>query len=144
MKVNGKLPSLVNQTGATYVTDGDKAEALTMHFANVFSSNCGDTTPEVVGIAPVQKQCSNMFFHSTDIYKYLKSLKPSVSETYDAIPPIVYKECVANLSPSLAHIFNISISLSEVPEVWKNAIVTPTPGTEWLNNYRPIGLLQRR
>ncbi|KAK6743120.1 hypothetical protein RB195_010406 [Necator americanus] len=129
MKGNARLPILVDQTGATYVTDTDKAKALSVHFANVFSSTCSDIIPEIVGIAPVQQQCSNMLFHPTDIYKHLKSLKPSVSETYDGIPPIVYEECAATLSPPLVHIFNISLSLGEVPEGWKNAIVTAIPNS---------------
>ncbi|KAK6755577.1 hypothetical protein RB195_014133 [Necator americanus] len=135
MKANARLPSLVDQTGATYVTDADKTKAPAMHFANVFSSNCSDTIPEIVGIGPVQQQCSNMFFHPTDIYIHLKSLEPSVSETYDGIPPIVYKECAAILSPPLAHIFNISLSLGEVPQVWKNAIVTVIPKSPGASTY---------
>ncbi|KAK6740981.1 hypothetical protein RB195_009058 [Necator americanus] len=92
MKDNGRLPGLVDQIGATYIRDADKANALALHFASVFSSDC-------------------------NIYKYIKSLKPSVSETYDGIPPIVYKECAATLCCPLAHIFNISMLLGEVPEV---------------------------
>ncbi|KAK6764801.1 hypothetical protein RB195_024937 [Necator americanus] len=144
MKGNGKLPGLTDQTGVTYIRDADKANALALHFASVFSSECSNNTPEIVGIGPIQQQCRAIFFHPSDIYKYLKSLKPSVSETYDGIPPIVYKECAATLCCPLAHIFNISMLLGEVPEVWKSAIVTAipkSPGTNLLSNYRPISLL---
>ncbi|KAK6728740.1 hypothetical protein RB195_006031 [Necator americanus] len=79
---------------------GDKAEALVMHSANAFPSNCGDTIPEIVGIAPVQQQCSNMCFHPIDIYEYFKSLKPS--EFYGIYDDENYHEVRTALQTSLA------------------------------------------
>ncbi|KAK6763944.1 hypothetical protein RB195_024327 [Necator americanus] len=69
MKGNGKLPGVVDQTGVTYIRDADKANALALHFASVFSSECSNNTPETVGTAPIQQQCSVIFFPS---FRYLQ------------------------------------------------------------------------
>ncbi|KAK6757702.1 hypothetical protein RB195_015485 [Necator americanus] len=82
-KMKGKKDFLVDQTGVTYIRDADKANALALHFAMVFSSVCSNNTPEIVGIAPIQQQRSVIFFHPSDVYKYLKSFKPSIYFIYD-------------------------------------------------------------
>lgn len=70
-------------------------------------------------------------------------MKPSITEPYDGIPSIVFRKCAKSLSKPLAHIFNISLMLGEVLEVWKDSIVVAIPKTtkpRLVSEFRPISL----
>ncbi|EYC16215.1 hypothetical protein Y032_0034g2863 [Ancylostoma ceylanicum] len=89
------------------------------------------------------QSCTNLFFHPYDVSNYLKRLKPSLTETYDGIPQIVYRKCATSLAKPLTHIFNISMLLGEVPTTWKHAIVTAIPKNGRAKSapeFRPISL----
>ena len=91
----------------------------------------------------VDHSLSSIHFAPFEIKQVLKHLKPSLSEPYDGIPQVVYKECADVLCVPLAHIFNISMILGEVPQLWKEALVTAipkcSPATS-VSDYRPISI----
>ncbi|KAK6035051.1 hypothetical protein COOONC_27442 [Cooperia oncophora] len=125
---NSGLPTLLDTSGKKYISDMQKARILGEYFASVFSSTGSEqNVPDVRGIPHIESRLSGIFFHPEDVRKMLERIKPSTSETYDGIPQIVYKKCASSLCLPLTHIFNISMILGEVPDLWKEALVTAIP-----------------
>uniref|UniRef100_A0A183FNQ6 Reverse transcriptase domain-containing protein n=1 Tax=Heligmosomoides polygyrus TaxID=6339 RepID=A0A183FNQ6_HELPZ len=125
-----------------FETELSKATALGDFFASVFSKE-ESCSPNITLPPPSRHRMSNVYFHPAEVEKILKHLKPSITEPYDGIPSIVYKKCSASLCKPLAHIFNVSLMLCEVPEIWKDSIVTAIPktsGASCVSDYRPISL----
>ncbi|KAK6050944.1 hypothetical protein COOONC_11552 [Cooperia oncophora] len=87
--------------GVTCTSETDKATALGNFFASVFTKDADHC------------RCNDFYFTPNEIFSVLKRLKPSTSEPYDGIPPIVYKKCARSLSRPLAHLFNASFMLGE-------------------------------
>ena len=151
MKEHGKLPVLEDHDGNRFVEDGQKAEALAKYFASVFTSNNMDSLSSssnhvLPAVYPAQRNPSvaqDFMVYPSDVLKILKGLNKSTSSTFDGIPQIVYKKCADSLCRPLSMIFNISLIYSEVPSVWKEAIITAipkTPGSVLLSSFRPISI----
>ena len=76
--------------------------------------------------------------------KRLCGLDTSKSSGPDGFSARMLKSTAANIAPSIAQLFNLSISLGKVPSAWKLSFVVPIPKssrTSEPNNYRPISLL---
>ncbi|KAK6054091.1 hypothetical protein COOONC_08404 [Cooperia oncophora] len=125
MKFSGRPSVLTDNNGYKCYNDSDKAKALGDYFASVFSPENPSNESMLRSFSYTKPGLSDIYFHPYDIYKVLKHLKPSITEPYDGIPPIVFKKCASSLSKPLAHLFNISSLLAEV--LWKEALVTGTP-----------------
>ncbi|KAK6047772.1 hypothetical protein COOONC_14723 [Cooperia oncophora] len=119
--------SLLKGNGCICHSDGSKAVALGDYFATSFSNQSSSYTGLHCSELDFHYTCDNIYFHPSDVYELLKHLKPSTSEPYDGIPPIVFRKCASSLSGPLAHIFNVSFMMAEVPELWKEALVTAIP-----------------
>ncbi|KAK6038767.1 reverse transcriptase [Cooperia oncophora] len=143
IKSNSRLPSIVDGNGCFCHSDGSKAVALGDYFATSFSSQSSSYTGLHCSELDFHYTCDNIYFHPSDVYELLKHLKPSTSEPYDGIPPIVFRKCASSLSGPLAHIFNVSFMMAEVPELWKEALVTAIPKVlhaQSVGDFRPISL----
>ncbi|EYB81471.1 hypothetical protein Y032_0383g386 [Ancylostoma ceylanicum] len=142
-RIGGKLQTLIDENGDSYVTDQQKANALAKYFSTVFSSD--DVPPE-----PLSNNShfgdglgSSLYVYPNQVLKYLRALKPSTSETFDGIPQIVYRRCAKTLCRPLCHVFNISLFYGEVPLIWKKAIITAIPkkmNAHLLADFRPISI----
>ena len=74
----------------------------------------------------------------------LKQLNRKKSAGLDNFPPKLLKDSASSISKPLAHIINLSINTSMVPNEWKNAKIIPVykSGTHsQFGNYRPISVL---
>ena len=77
------------------------------------------------------------------IQKLLKDIKPHKATGPDNIPGRLLKETADELSPGLAHLFQISVDNGKIPLDWKAALVTPVfkkGNRSTPSNYRPISL----
>ncbi|VDL64430.1 unnamed protein product [Nippostrongylus brasiliensis] len=139
------LPTLRDSDGHVLHTDEEKAEALGKYFSSVFtaddvtsSSNLRHPNSPSETVA-----CNDIYFHPTEISSLLQQLKPSLSIPIDGIPQIVYKKCHYSLSKPLSYLFNLSFYYGEVPQLWKQAIVTPIPkcsNASQVSDFRPISI----
>ena len=84
-------------------------------------------------------QCSE-----DEVYNLLCSLDTSKSNGDDDISAVMLRNTALSITEAVTKIFNISISLGELPDEWKVSRVTPIPKNgDRTNpsNYRPISLL---
>ena len=61
----------------------------------------------------------------------------------DNINPRVLKGCAAELAEPFQHLFNLSLGLGKVPQLWKTSCIVPVPKKgrpSTLNDYRPVAL----
>ncbi|KAK6037864.1 hypothetical protein COOONC_24631, partial [Cooperia oncophora] len=142
LKPNQLLPTLSDHTGRVYRSDADKAEALANHFSSIFTSNFSHEW-NLACFPHVNDSLTEVFFDPYAVSMILKKLHPSTSEPYDGIPQIVYKKCHFSLCKPLAMMFNLSFLTGDVPQLWKDVIITPiqkSPKLSTLSNFRPISL----
>ena len=81
---------------------------------------------------------------SSEVSKYLHTLKSRKTGGLNQIPAFIYKILEPLILNPLTHIVNLSLKCQEFPDVWKKALVIPIfkSGKKSLpNNYRPISLL---
>ena len=64
-------------------------------------------------------------FRSDQIRKLLKKLKAKTSSGPDDLPPIIFKNLANCLASPLAKICNLLMLKETVPNLWKQANVTP-------------------
>ena len=126
----------------------EMAEAFNCHFANIGHDlardiPATDTVPESYLISTNAtfsfKSCS-----SNEVRKLLEKLETKKSTGLDNLPPRMLKIAAGVLAPSLAFLFNQSISSGIVPTEWKLARVTPIfkkGKRQDVNNYRPISII---
>ena len=139
-----RMPPLVQPNGDITLNSLTKANLLNQTFAKVFlndDSSCeklnininnGHITPHII---------STITFE--DILESIMDMKSSVSQTPDQIPSLYIKKTAAELLKPLFIIFNHSVRNSEIPSLWKKAIVIPIYKKGKANdptNYRPISL----
>ena len=136
--------------GYLYSTDEDKAEVLSKQFQSVFiqdepeilqktkyvSSNSGSNTQ-------CENYISDIYISPTDVYKQLRQLDPNKSTGPDNICARVLKAAASELSVSVAHLFQMSMSQQKLPSDWTVSRVVPLykKGSKAdPANYRPVSL----
>ena len=138
----------------SFTTSLNDPALIAEYFNNYFSSvgsRISSSLP-IENFDPIDlmnDNCINdsLFFLPTDkkeIIETTLSVKSKVSTGHDNLSNKLIKEIVAHISIPLTHIFNKSLSLGAVPDIYKIAKVIPvfkTGDKNDPNNYRPISLL---
>ena len=122
------------------VSDEQKAQLLADYFSSVFVTDNGSKPTLAL---PSNRILSSFLICPSDVFAVCKTLKPSFSLSPDGIPQAIFKECYSEITEPLAHIFNISLRLGAVPQVWKRSFVTAVPKTRNASkpsDYRPISI----
>lgn len=130
----------LNTEEGIIVEDSGKAAALLKGFESAYRK-----TSVKSPVFTQQATCSldHVSFDCALVYSKLKQLKKAVSRTPDNIPQVLFKELARELAEPLSLIFTRSFEDGEVPELFKQTIVTPVfkKGSRSLvENYRPIAL----
>ncbi|KAK6744049.1 hypothetical protein RB195_011007 [Necator americanus] len=145
-----KLPVLRTDNGDLIKTYLEKANALAEFFVSNYSIKLNESchnlslpTTDSSAIQVPQKSFDFVIYPNEDLAVLIR-LNPSFSCPYDGIPQIVYQKCANVLCLPVAHIFNASLIFSEVPNIWKEALITAIPkegNSNALSNFRPISIV---
>ena len=90
------------------------------------------------------KKISKVVTTPQEVKLILKSLKLGKAAGPDAVNNRILKELALPFSVPLADLFNLSLCKGKVPNIWKEANVTPIfkkDDPSMISNYRPIALL---
>ena len=74
----------------------------------------------------------------------LKGIKRNKSAGTDDLPPGMIKDCASSIASPLSYIINLSLTSGIVPDIWKEAKITPVHKsglTTKPENFRPISVL---
>ena len=113
-------------------------------FSSVFTIDNGKIDPSrLPDIQLTNSAVAPVFFTPPLISKYIKALKRNGSAGPDGLPAEFFKETSNTISFPLTVIFSLSLQTGDLPDMWKNASVTPmfkngSPCAP--ENYRPISL----
>ena len=86
---------------------------------------------------------SHITFTPVSVERTVKRLSVRTRGGPDGIPPVFIKNCICELRAPLARLFEISFQYGYLPDVWRQAYVTPIykKGKKTdPNNYRPVAL----
>ena len=86
---------------------------------------------------------SSLTFTTSQVRSELRRMKIRKAAGPDAISSRLLKTCANELCDVVGYIFNLSLRLGKVPQLWKTSCVVPVPKTPHpkdLNSYRPVAL----
>lgn len=143
-----RLRTNVYSSGGVEVVGQAAADA----FADYFSSVYQDAIPvldhvDAARAADSQKDSTCITIKTVDENKLneaVRRLKPRSSCGPDGIPVFLAKDCISAFKIPLLYLFNLSLTHSKYPEIWKVSRVTPVPKTDGANDvtsFRPIAVL---
>ncbi|KAK6743381.1 hypothetical protein RB195_010563 [Necator americanus] len=145
-----KLPVLRTDNGNLIKTDLERANALAELFGSNYSLKLNERSHNLPlpttdsSVTQIPQRSFDFVIYPNEVLTVLKRLNPSFTRPYDGIPQIVYQKCADVLCLPLAHIFNASLIFSEVPNIWKEALITAIPkksNSNALSNFRPISIV---
>ena len=94
-------------------------------------------TPGLMELSPTTKEF---------VLKELQATNPNKSTGLDCVPPVILRDGADTIAPPLTYLINLSIQNSVVPDLFKQARVTPVHKKNSkldISNYRPISVLTR-
>ncbi|KAK7895274.1 hypothetical protein WMY93_020599 [Mugilogobius chulae] len=80
---------------------------------------------------------------AAQVRRELKRIKTRKAAGPDCISPRLLKSCADELCGVMGHVFNMSLKLRVVPQLWKTSCVVPVPKTPHakdLSSFRPVAL----
>ena len=101
-------------------------------------------TDSLSSVCTESSTLSEIHLTEKEVHKALANLETRKAQGPDNIPTLVLKECAKELSTSLCHLFNQSLSTGNLPSEWKTSLNVPVHKKqckENVANYRPISLL---
>lgn len=130
----------------------EKAQSFSEYFATAVTklkATCyrlRDLTWKLPKYFPVRTKSVFKFQYISVLFvrKELKALNRNKATGLDDLPPGLLKDSANEICKPLAHIINLSIDSSTVPDAWKIAKVIPVYKSGDINdeaNYRPISIL---
>lgn len=140
MKTKHTITSILREDGTVAVNDVEKANIFNDFFGSVFTE---DNNKSEILVPNKLKKVPPISFNLPIVEKALKNLKPTFSSGPDGLCAYFMKKLYRFLSIPLATIFEVSYRTSELPTMWKQAIVIPIfkkKNPLKVDNYRPISL----
>ena len=157
-QANNKKPEigpLLNSDGKLVNDPKLKSDILRHQYEKAFNTNKPDIEITLNHTSDQNKMSINDFFNEnnspfseiqvteSDIKQAIEETKINSAPGLDGLPPIFLHKCKQNILTPLAVIMNKSIKTGEIPEVWKEASITPIfkgGKKEEPSNYRPVSL----
>ena len=131
-------PDTMQHNDQEITTAEGKAEAFNGYFALNFRPD----PPVSHSYSPSNSIQSNLEFilvPSEEVSALWSSVKIDKATGSNGIPAMLLKESSNEIAPSLTALFNMSLSVGQVPQEWKEANVIPVPKNGDLHlvtNYR--------
>ena len=139
---SSSLPPLYKD-GVVYPDSKEQAYILNEFFVNQTILN--DDNAFIPATVPLPQNVLNQVVTTPqEVELILKSLKLGKAAGPDAVNNRILKELALPLSVPLADLFNLSLCKGKVPNIWKEANVTPIfkkDDPSMISNYRPIAIL---
>jgi len=120
--------------------DCEKAEAFNKYFASVWRPDNG-IVPDCVSLNVTS--LDSVCFDEVDIISAIKKLKSNFTCGPDGIPPMFFKQQKKVLAFPLTMVYRQLLSVSYVPDIWKQAIIIPVHKKDAVHickNYWPISI----
>ncbi|MCG8113032.1 MAG: reverse transcriptase domain-containing protein [Candidatus Thiodiazotropha taylori] len=136
------IPPL-KQGSTIYSSECEKAEALNKYFTQQTELDESNAVLPQTANAP-QNKLESIVPLPEEVESILRALQTGKAAGPDFINNRLLKELARPLSFPLSELFNLSISMGEIPGIWKQANVTPIykkNDPSDVTNYRPISLL---
>ena len=139
---NSNHSMTLSNVSASSTSDPDKAMMFNSFFASCFNPKIIDPTyvaPSIPAALP-----PNLDITSDEVIMLLRRIKPHSASGPDAISAWMLRTFAEEAAPSIASLFNLSLSLGKLPNDWKCSNVVPIPKESSKSNvrfYRPISLL---
>lgn len=134
----------------TEVTDQAAADAFAKYFASVFHAEKPELNPDTAAkaaYAHIHRDVASVSITTVDendLKKAVRRLKPRSAGGPDGIPVFLVKDCISVLGRPLLYLYNLSLTQSRYPEIWKLSRVSPVPkgdGGTHVTSFRPIAVL---
>ena len=117
---------------------------LNLYFTKCFNTRTAPLDEVHHNFPLTDDSFADLYCDELQIYDLLYGLDISKSSGPDGISARMLKYTAASIAPSICKIFNLSISMGRLPEMWKLSFVVLIPkasNSHNVNNYRPISLL---
>jgi len=124
LKTRTGMSDLKDNNGASISDDKQKAELFNDFFGTMYTLDDQQSMPDKPNLN-VTQYLSNIEFVKTEVLNLLQKLQTEKSPGPDRIHPCVLKECALELAGPLTTLFQASMMEGELPEEWKEAVVTP-------------------
>ena len=131
-----------NPETATTDDDKEKADIFSNYFKSVFIDEPPGDIP-TIHTRFVEQEMPPLLITKDMVAKVLKKLKIDKSPGLDQIHPIMLKELADKVADGLAILFNKSLRVKQIPNIWKKARVTAIhkkKNKKLACNYRPVSL----
>ena len=124
--------------------DEQTCEDINKHFVNIATDEGYDIDEYKKIVDQLAAGCSieeTADIQEYEVYMLMSKLKKT-SPGADMIPHWVFRECAAELSQIVAHLFNVSMHSGQMPSKWKHAIVTPVPKVKQVSEFTGLSDLR--
>ena len=128
--------------GNVLTNKDDIAECMNEYFVSVFTAENFVNFPSFDQVIK-DKDFSLLHCSPKDVSKILNELKQRKSHGPDSIHPMILKNCVGTLAPSLGDVFNAPLVSGMLPHNWEladNTHLHKKGAKSDRKNYRPVSL----
>ena len=141
--VKPAISPLVDKNKKKTENELEQAQVLSDFFAEVLEKEPDGDLPYMPDRELITPPLTTIAISKEKVLKKLNKLNPSKSSGPDNLHPRVLKEIGPAIADPLTLLFNNSLTLRQIPDQWKTAVITPIykkgkksdPG-----NYRPVSL----
>jgi len=132
VKVVQKQQSSIPTLSGNITDDKEKANVLNAHFSKCFNSAVPPLCADDIPYCNPDECPEELLCCEEEVLALLHNLEVKKASGMDGISAHMLKATAHSIAPGITQLFNISIRLGRIPDLWKDAMVTPIPKGEIL------------